>query len=516
MLHAARRYSRRPGPHIGLIVFLGVALSQILLWSSPWRTQFTVLWLVAVGLSAVCAWRVPQPQRLLVALGSLVSFLSVLLISMSTRQLSGWWFVFMPLLGVVLVKLYLALSRWAVPIPDSSPFARRNSLSSSSRARGWRWFLPILITLHALSLGLYWAYIDHACSRFDLVRRVQGCAVVQTVPAFPVNTNKVQLAPSGTLAASTAPIEPVHMASPITTESVEAYQQQLKTEANTISLWDLKTGRLLRTLDQPARPFDITFSADDQLVATAGADAQVRVWRVNDGSLLHTIADARFMAFSADGSLLATANRDADVRLWSIQDGTLLRTITLAEDISFSGELLFSPDGSLLAVRDLADVTLWRVNDGTLHQTLKMDQLPLGLDPSFSFAPDGQTLATTGRFGEEDGGAVLLWRVADGKLLHTLKTHQALTEEPDPPRIGAPAFSSDGTQLVVSAEPMRQPNMFLIWRVADGALLQHIEQPIRTELVRFNADGTTLQFYNTPIREGVRIYTQRTAQPAVR
>ncbi|MBV9790915.1 MAG: hypothetical protein JOZ51_22160 [Chloroflexi bacterium] len=136
----------------------------------------------------------------------------------------------------------------------------------------------------------------------------------------------------------------------------------------------------------------------------------------------------------------------------------------------------------------------------------------MGLDRSFSFAPDGQTLATTGTFGQEDGGAVLLWRVADGKLLHTLKMPQELTEEPYRPRIGAPAFSSDSTQLVVGTEPVRQPNIFLIWRVADGALLKHVEQPIRSDLVHFNADSTALQFYNTRIRDGVRIYTQRLAQ----
>ncbi|MBV9788038.1 MAG: hypothetical protein JOZ51_07695, partial [Chloroflexi bacterium] len=373
MSYLAATHPRQTVPPIRTLLFVSVALSQIPLFYAPESARFVVLWLVSLVLSAACAWHVPQPWRWLVGLVSLISILSVL--SVDVRQqvrLHGStemiWFVLIPLLGVVLLHMYLTLIRRAVPIPESTPFARQDSLSRPSRARGWRWLLAILIPLHALGLGLYWAYADHACSRFDLVRRVQGCTVVQAVPAFPVNTNKVQFAPSGTLAASTAPIAPVHLASPINTESVETYQQQLKTEANTISLWDLKTGRLLQTLDQPARPFDITFSADDQLVATAGFDAQVRVWRVADGSLLHTIADARFMALSADGSLLATANADdADVRLWSMPDGKLLRTITLDDNVWTSGSMVFSPDMSLLAVRNNTDVMLWRVEDNTLH-----------------------------------------------------------------------------------------------------------------------------------------------------
>lgn len=517
MLHAARRYSRRPSPHIGTIMLLGITLSQIPLWYAPGSARFLVLWLVALGLSAVCAWRVPQPQRWLVGLSSLVSILSVLFISMHTGQRSGWWFVFIPLLGVVLVKLYLALSKRAMPLPAADALPDQTSRPHSTIARWWRRLLAILIPLHALSLGLYWAYTDHACSRFDLVRRVQGCALVRTPPTFPTNTHEVEISPSGALVASAAG-ELTPMERPFTPENLEAFREQSKTEGATISLWDLKTGRLLRTLEQPARAFGITFSADDQLVATEGADAQVRVWRVDDGSLLHTIPNTHTMTFRPDGSLLATTTvNDPNVRLWSMQDGTLLRTISLEHTI-IDDTVIFTPDGLLLAVPYDRQVTLWRVADGTLQQTIDIDYIG-HYKEAFSFSPDGQILATATTSYDKDvrSSAVQLWRVTDGTLLHTLNVKPVLKEDPYPAMIYLVSFSPDGTRVAVGAFVVEAGGgskmTILIWRVADGALLEHIEPTSLPNLFHFNDDNTVLQIYDSNL-ETARVYDQRLTQPA--
>lgn len=521
MLHAAAAELQPTDPPIRKIVLLGSALSQIPLWYAPGAARFVVLWLLSIGLSVVCARLVPSPRRWLVGLGSLGSFLSVLSIDVRERvlwygELEKAWFVIAPLLGVALVQIYLMLINRAVPLPDTGAFsdqaARLGPRTAIRRQRG----LALLITLHALGLALYWAYSDHACTWFDLVRRVQGCAVGQGLPAFPAHTTEIQISPSGALVASAAPVtytESLLLASPFTTENFEAFQQHIRTEATTISLWDLTTGQLLCTLDQPTRAFDIVVSPDDQLLATRGADDQLRIWSIADGRLLRTIADARFIAFSADGSLLATTtNDDPNIRLWSLRDGTLLRTMSLAEDVSFGVEMAFSPDGSLLAVRNNSVLALWRVGDGALHQTLATRQFP-GPTQSLSFAPDGQTLATTGTyFGEGQGvGAVLLWRVADGTLLHALKVNQVISDEPSLARISTASFSPDGTRVAIGAREWPAPAVARIWRVADGALLEHIDGVVATDFVRLSVDGTSLQLYDSS-RNYVRIYTQRIAQ----
>ena len=513
MLHAVRVFSRRPGSRLGTIALIGVALSQIPLWYVTGSARFLVLWLVAIGLSAVCAWRVPRRQRWLVGLGSLVSFLSVLFISTSTSQISSWWFVLFPLLGVVLVKLYLALSRRAVPLPAAGALSDQTSLSKPGIARWWRGLVALLIPLHALGLGLYWAYTDHACSQYDLVRRSQGCALAGTLPDLPPDTRKVQLAPSGALVASAAGAEVPRPSPPFTNENMEAYWQQRATTPSTISLWDLSTGKLLHTLEQPAHVLDMMFSPNDQLVATSSADDQTRIWSVDDGSLQYTLPDTSLVVFSADGSLLATRTvNEPNIRLWSMQDGTLLRTI--GEDVSASADMVFSPDGSLLAMLYDKEITLWRVADGTLQQTIDTDQGSFD-SPSLSFSPDGQILVTTGGEISNNQHTVRLWRVADGTLLHKLVVSQVSITEEVFTGVNSIAFSPDGTRLVVDIVQRPLPSTIMIWRVADGALLDQIDRAGPVQLVRFNDNGTALQIYSASLFENVRMYTQQIAQAAM-
>jgi hypothetical protein len=60
-------------------------------------------------------------------------------------------------------------------------------------------------------------------------------------------------------------------------------------------------------------------------------DNTVRLWRVADGRLLRTLeghTDSVYsVAFSPDGQTLASGSRDHTVRLWRVADGTLLRTL---------------------------------------------------------------------------------------------------------------------------------------------------------------------------------------------
>src|SRR5207244_4071803 len=60
-------------------------------------------------------------------------------------------------------------------------------------------------------------------------------------------------------------------------------------------------------------------------------DGTVRLWKVDDGSLLQTLRDGphevRGVAFSPNGSTLASANNDGTIKLWDVQTGTCLKTL---------------------------------------------------------------------------------------------------------------------------------------------------------------------------------------------
>jgi sugar lactone lactonase YvrE len=255
----------------------------------------------------------------------------------------------------------------------------------------------------------------------------------------------------------------------------------------TARIWRIDDGRkfdrtLLQRLKIPTGgreagySHDVDFSPDGETLAFGLPDGTVRLWRVKDGTLLHTLrghtSKVCSLAFSPEEAILASGSWDGAIRLWRATDGTTLRALNEHKDAVLA--LDFSPDGSLLASGSFDGmVNVWRISDGTLLQTLGG---PGSAIEGLTFSPDGAMLAS----GVRDG-TVQLWKVGDWHLL------QKMTSEW--PGINSIAFSPDGTMLATGDSWYR----LQWWRVADGVLLRDVVGHEDTvESVAFSPDGKIL------------------------
>lgn len=122
-----------------------------------------------------------------------------------------------------------------------------------------------------------------------------------------------------------------------------------------ITLWDVASGNPLQTLNNGGEVRTLAFSPDGQMLASAGGgvdpDSTIKLWRVSDGALLHTLfghgIGVRSVDFSPDGEMLISSGTDVgyerSIRFWQTADGSLLKTLDPGSAVR---SVAFSPDGA--------------------------------------------------------------------------------------------------------------------------------------------------------------------------
>ena len=153
----------------------------------------------------------------------------------------------------------------------------------------------------------------------------------------------------------------------------------------------------------------------------AGVDRYVRIWDIETGRLLRSLrghtADIRALVFTPDGRALASGSEDRTIRLWNPKTGEPTKLLFTRYDhnvCSFS----LSPDGLMLARGSHnKDIKIWEVTTGTdLMTLLGKDQYDHHWSVCVAFSPDGMHLASG-----SDIGKIRIWEVlpsGEEKILH--------------------------------------------------------------------------------------------------
>jgi WD40 repeat protein/uncharacterized caspase-like protein len=198
----------------------------------------------------------------------------------------------------------------------------------------------------------------------------------------------------------------------------------------------------------------VAFSPDGRTIVSGGLDNAVKLWNVATGRELRTLTghkeSVRAVAFSPDGAVVASASWDKTVKLWDAANGRELRTLT--GHSQWVHAVAFSPDGRTLASASADNtVKLWDAASGRALRTLTGHKISVY---AVAFSPDGRTLVSGG--GDK---TLQLWDVASGRALRTLPGHNN--------SVCAVGFSPDGRTIVSGS----WDNTLRLWDRETGWLL---------------------------------------------
>ena len=277
---------------------------------------------------------------------------------------------------------------------------------------------------------------------------------------------------------------------------------------NNVKMWDISSGRLLQTfLGHTATVHSVAFSPDDAYIISGSDDHTLKLWDANTGTLLHTLggqsSTINVVSLSQNGDSMVAGSDDKSAKLWDIGGGRLLQLFekhdapVAAVAISLDGSEVLAATNRGQNRNDAATMRVWNIADGKLLREIPDDAYLT----SIAYSLD-RRLAATGRV----DSTVRIWDLANGKPLHTLKISQRQPSkcytDGSPCRVSSISFSPDSSRLVTGSED----SITRVWDVSSGKLLQTF--PLNwgyITAVGFSPDGTHV--LNGNLDGGTRLWS---------
>jgi WD40 repeat protein len=194
----------------------------------------------------------------------------------------------------------------------------------------------------------------------------------------------------------------------------------------------------------------VVFSSDGRFVLSGSMDETLKLWDVDSGRLIRTFAardSITSVAFSPDVRLALSGSMAGNLALWDVTSGREIWAFT--GHAASVRSVSFSPDGHhALSGSDDNTLKLWDVVSRAAVSTFKGHSGSVG---SVAFSPNGR-LALSG----DSDGMMKLWDVILRKEIRTFTGHKS--------SVTSVNFSADGLQALSGS----RDDTMKLWDIASG------------------------------------------------
>lgn len=238
-------------------------------------------------------------------------------------------------------------------------------------------------------------------------------------------------------------------------------------EDKTIKLWDVATGKELKTFTDADKVYSVTFSSDGKHLISGGG-AGVKMWEILSGNVTQISGSStHFAEISNDGKLVYANDDYGKIVLKSMQNQEKKKV--LLGHIGYGYCAKFSPDGKyFVSGNDDKTIKIWNVEKGTAIKTLKGHKEGVN---SINYSADGRYIVSGGGVNDR---TVRIWDAATGNILKVLSGHtNAVT---------AVCFSPDGKYVVSGS----YDGTVKFWDVLTGANIKTYQEHFLENILTLN------------------------------
>ena len=237
------------------------------------------------------------------------------------------------------------------------------------------------------------------------------------------------------------------------------------THEKPLHLWDVTSGKLIKTLTQDPRLTSILeFSNDGKTLACQTSSEKVELWDVATQTQRAVLDEIKALAFSPDSKTVAGANREGEIKVWDPNTGDEMSSFNTIH-IQSLGQLAYSSDTNTLVSGHGKTIRIW----DTFNYTQLSTRLNTDIHPAaLVFSPKDKTVTSAARFtyfkmkkglgaaGENLSSKLSVWNTHTSDKLSELPVESRRGKGPEPGRRfdtyssgsnGVVAFSKNGYML---------------------------------------------------------------------